>query len=215
MLSNYKLSKLCLLFSFKIVLNQEIKGNMKTIILTLALAHISLMMNALNENKVTKSVDDTINKSSVTILNADLEILVSSFQQELWPVYFNYRRRQLKDAQKNNISPVEFLNLCRSIRDSAVQLQVARYDSYTKDKERLGVVALVGGFSAMGLFGSAAAYSGQGNDIITGSLVFLGVIGFLAIPAAAIYSSVPHQKRKSVLFRDLPIAYNQYVESHP
>lgn len=188
---------------------------MKTIILTLALAHITLSMNALNINKYIKSADDTINKSSAPVLKPDQQTMVSFNQKELLPVYFNYRRRQLKDAQKNNISPVEFLILCRSIRDSAVQLQVARYDSFTKDKERLGVVALIGGFSAMGLFGSAAAYSGQGNDAITGSLVFLGVIGFLAIPAAAIYSSVPHQKRKSVLFRDLPIAYNQYVESHP
>lgn len=188
---------------------------MKTIILTLVLAHITLIMNALNENKYIKSACDTINKSSMLLLKSDPEIMVPSNQKELLPVYFNYRRRQLKDAHKNDISPVEFLNLCRSIRDSAVQLQVARYDSYTKDKERLGVVALVGGFSAMGLIGSAAAYRGQGNDVITGSLIFLGVIGFLAIPAAAIYSSVPHQKRKSVLFRDLPIAYNQYVESHP
>lgn len=188
---------------------------MKTIILTLALVHITLMMNALNENNYTKSLGDTIMKSSMSVLKSDPETIVSSNQKELLPVYFNYRRRQLKDAQKNNISPVEFLNLCRSIRDSAVQLQVARYDSYTKDKERLGVVALVGGFSAMGLFGSAAAYTGQGNDAITGSLIFLGVVGLLAIPAAAIYSSVPHQKRKSVLFRDLPVAYNQYVESHP
>jgi len=42
----------------------------------------------------------------------------------------------------------------------------------------------------------------------------VGVVGFLAIPVVAIYSSVPHQKRKAVLYRDLPIAYNQYVESH-
>lgn len=97
-------------------------------------------------------------------------------------------------------------------------MQVARYDAFTKDKERLGAIALLGGFSAIGLFGSAAATAAsgaQGNEVLTGSLVCLGVVGLLAIPAAAIYSSIPHQKRKAVLFQDLPIAYNQYVELQP
>jgi hypothetical protein len=40
------------------------------------------------------------------------------------------------------------------------------------------------------------------------------VVSVLVIPAVAIYSSVPHQKRKAVLFRDLPIVYNHYVETH-
>ena len=136
-------------------------------------------------------------------------------QGKLKPVYFNFRHRKLRDVYKNEIQPLEFLHLCRSINDSAIQLQVARYDAFTRDKATLGVVALGGGFSAIGLLGSAAASSSsQGTDAVTGSLVLLGVVGVLAIPVAAIYSSVPHQKRKAVLFRDLPIAYNQFVESH-
>jgi len=136
-------------------------------------------------------------------------------QEKLVPVYFDYRFRKLKDFQKNTIQPIAFLNLCRTINDSAVQLQVARYDAFTKDKERLGVVALGSGFSAIGLLGSAGASSAsQGNETMTGTLAFLGVIAALAIPVVAIYSSVPHQKRKAVLFKDLPVAYNQYVETH-
>jgi hypothetical protein len=133
---------------------------------------------------------------------------------KLMPVYFNFQRRQLRDADKKIINPIEFLNLCRTISDSAVQQQVARYDAFTKDKARLGVVALGGGFAAIGLLGTTAAVSEQGNDAITGSFAFLGVVALLAIPAAAIYSSVPHQKRKAVLFKDLPIVYNYYVLSH-
>jgi hypothetical protein len=134
--------------------------------------------------------------------------------QSLMPVYFNFQKRQLRDADKNIINPIEFLNLCRAIPDSAIQQQVARYDAFTKDKERLGLVALCGGFSAMALFGTTAAVSQQGNDVLTGSVAFVGVVALLAIPASAIYSSVPHRKRKGVLFKDLPIAYNQYIESH-
>lgn len=135
-------------------------------------------------------------------------------QGKLLPVYFNFHKRQLRDLNKNIISAVDFLNLCRSINDTAIQIQVARYDSYTKDKQRLGLIALGGGFSAMGLLGSAVVTGGQGNDMIAGTCAFLGVISVLMIPASAIYSSVPHQKRKAVLFRDLPVAYNQYVETH-
>lgn len=138
-------------------------------------------------------------------------------QEKLKPVYFNFHRRQLKDINKNKIEPMEFLNLCRSIKDSAIQLQITRYDAFTKDKERLSVVVLGSGFATMGLLGSAgasAASGSQGNYVVTGSLLYLGIISLITIPVTAIYSSVPHQQRKAVLFRDLPIAYNQYVESH-
>lgn len=179
---------------------------MKTI--TLSIALMICFFSSTSQNELTVNQSTSYNLESTQFYS----------QEKLRPVFFNFRRRQLKDFQKNNIQPLEFLNLCRSIQDSAIQLQIARYDSFTKDKERLGVVALGGGFSAIGLLGSAAATAssgGQGSDVITGTLACLGVVGLLAIPAAAIYSSVPHQKRKTVLFRDLPIAYNQYVESHP
>ena len=66
----------------------------------------------------------------------------------------------------------------------------------------------------MGFLGSAAANSYQENNMVSGTLIFLGVASVLVIPALAIYSTVPHQKRKTVLFRDLPVAYNYYVERH-
>jgi len=179
---------------------------MKTITLSIAFILCSIAGKAQSE------------LASAPVNKYNLESQQFSAHEQLSPVYFNYSKRQLKDIYKENISPIEFLNLCRSIQDSAIQLQVARYDAFTKDKERLGVIALGGGFSAIGLLGSAGAASssggGQGNDVITASLACLGVVGLLAIPIAAIYSSVPHQKRKAVLFRDLPIAYNLYVESH-
>lgn len=146
--------------------------------------------------------------------NYNLELHSQLSQQKLQPVYFNFRKRQLKDENKNVISPLEFLNLCRSINDSAIQSQVARYDSYTKDKQRLGLIALGSGFSAIALLGSAGVNSELGNEFVTGSCAFMGVVCVLVIPAMAIYSSVPHQRRKAVLFRDLPIVYNHYVETH-
>lgn len=134
--------------------------------------------------------------------------------KKLTPVYFNCSKRQLKDFKKNRIDPKEFLNLCRYINDTAVQLQVARYDAFTKDKERLGLIALCGGFSAICFIGSAGASSESGNNVTTSSFAFFGIVGLLIIPVTAICSSVPHQRRKTVLFRDLPIAYNQFVENN-
>ncbi len=135
-------------------------------------------------------------------------------QDELSPVYFNFHKRQLKDLNKNVINPIDFLNLCRTINDTLIQIQVARYDAFTRDKQRLGLISLGSGFAAMGFLGSAAANSYQENNMVSGTLIFLGVASVLVIPALAIYSTVPHQKRKTVLFRDLPVAYNYYVERH-
>jgi hypothetical protein len=146
--------------------------------------------------------------------NYNLEANQLNTPERLTPVYFNFHKRELRDLNKQVISAVEFLNLCRTINDTAIQIQVARYDSYTKDKQRLGLIALGSGFVAMGSLGTVGATAGQGNDVITGSFAFFGVLSALVIPAAAIYSSVPHQKRKAVLFRDLPIVYNHYVETH-
>jgi hypothetical protein len=175
---------------------------MKTI--TLSIAFIMCCL--------THKAQDVLSSSPTT--NYNLEANQLNTPEILSPVYFNFHKRELRDLNKKVISATEFLNLCRNINDTAIQIQVARYDSFTKDKQRLGLIALGSGFAAMGLFGSAGATAGQGNDVITGSFAFFGVVGALVIPAAAIYSSVPHQKRKAVLFRDLPVAYNHYVETH-
>lgn len=131
---------------------------------------------------------------------------------EYLPVYFNYRRRLLKYNGTERIGGTEFLNLCRAIQDSAVQEQLARYDAYTAEKQKLGLAALGSGFAGFAFIGGAAA-NGQNNETATATLAFTGVMAVLAIPVIAIYSSVPHQRRKAVLFRDLPVAYNLFVET--
>ena len=85
--------------------------------------------------------------------------------EKLTPVYFNFHKRELRDLNKQNFSS-RILNLCRSINDTAIQIQVARYDSYTKDKQRLGLIALGSGFAAMAS-GTVGTTAGQGNDAIS------------------------------------------------
>jgi hypothetical protein len=173
---------------------------MKTTILTIAMMFCFLINKSQNEYE-----------SKETLLYAKSE--TSLVTKKLNPVYFNFSRRQLRDAQKNAISPIEFLNTCRSINDSVVQFQVARYDAFTRDKQKLGLIALGSGFSAFALLGTAVSTAEQNNNTnASASFAFFGTVALIAIPVIAIYSTVPHQKRKSVLFRDLPIAYNQYVE---
>jgi hypothetical protein len=173
---------------------------MKTIAFTTALLFCSLLGTSQNEREA-------------NLATCAREKTTGFYRQQLSPVYFHYRRRQLKDAYKNNIPPLEFLNLCRSINDSAVQAQVARYDNYTRDKQKLGLGALASGATAFALLGGSAGFAESQNSNASAAFGFFGAIAFLAIPAIAIYTSVPHQKRKAVLFRDLPIAYNQYIES--
>lgn len=127
------------------------------------------------------------------------------------PVYFNYRRRQLKYNGVERIDGISFLNMCRSIKDSAVQEEVARYDELTVQKQKLGFAMMGGAFAAFACFGGAAA-NDQGKPELTVMLVGTGAFCAMAVPAIAIYSSVPHQKRKTILFRDLPVAYNAFVE---
>lgn len=138
--------------------------------------------------------------------------LVSNSTNCYLPVFFNYRRRQLKYNGLRKMDPVVFLTMCRGINDSIVQGQVARYDEYTREKQKLGFGALGCGFAAFGLLGGASAIP-QGDALLPTSLVFTGVLALVAVPVIAIYSGVPHKKRKAVLFRDLPVAYNLFVES--
>lgn len=173
---------------------------MKTIAFTIAILFCSLLSKS--QNAAGTNYTSCCQKEAIMF-----------YPQKLSPVYFNYRKRQLKDAYRNTIPPLEFLSLCRSINDSAVQAQVIRYDNYTKDKQKLGLGALASGATAFALLGSSVGFAESQNTNASAGFGFFGAVAFLAIPAIAIYSSVPHQKRKAVLFRDLPIAYNQYIES--
>lgn len=129
----------------------------------------------------------------------------------LYPVYFNYRRRQLQ-CNGRRLDGMTFLNMCRSIPDSSIQEQVARYDEYTAQKQKLGFGAMGSGFAGIAFFGGALG-SGNANPEANTVLAIMGGACVLAVPVLAIYTSVPHQKRKAVLFRDLPVVYNAYVET--
>lgn len=127
------------------------------------------------------------------------------------PVYFNYRRRRLVHKGRP-LDGLLFLKMCRAIGDSAVQEQVARYDELSREKQRLGFGMLGSSFTGFALLGGVISNS-AGEPELSSMLGLASGIAILAVPAMAIYSSVPHRQRKAVLFRDLPIAYNAYVEA--
>ena len=129
------------------------------------------------------------------------------------PVYYNFERRQLFYNGSEKISGKDFLEICRSINDSLIQIQLDRYDEYTRKKIALTVGAIVLGCTAYAtLLGSAVA-TDQENPSMQISLVVCGLTSLIATPICAIGTSSPHHKRKEILFRDLPIAYNNFVES--
>ena len=180
---------------------------MKTTGILFVLIICGFVSNAQTNTALSVSKTDTVNVFQKQEMRLSRQIT-----QEYLPVYFNYRRRLLKYNGTQRMGGAEFLSLCRTIQDSAVQEQVARYDAYTTEKQKLGLAALGSGFAGFALLGGAAANT-QSNETVTATLAVTGVMAVLAIPAIAIYSSVPHQKRKIVLFRDLPIAYNLFVET--
>jgi hypothetical protein len=116
------------------------------------------------------------------------------------------------------INSRHFLESCRGINDPRIQDQIHKYDKLTGNKKKiLGamIVCGVGGYITTMISVSAMSGSGRTPE---GAYTALGVglaSLFLATPILAISSGVPHQKRKEILFRDLPEAYNFYVLSEP
>lgn len=130
-------------------------------------------------------------------------------QELLSPVLYSYTRRKLL-YKGQRISGLQLINLCRNIPDSAIQAQLECYDELTRRKAQI--------LTATGLSGVACIASVQiisiqpsGNDVYFGAIAAGAAIG---AGIAAICSSIPHQKRKAILFYYLPIAYNNYVLTH-
>lgn len=137
--------------------------------------------------------------------------------QELQPVYYNFSQRKLYYKPGMRLNGNEFLNLCRSINDPAIQDQVARYDQLTRKKKGLigGMIACaVGGYVTM--MASMVAVSGSGyyNPNGYATMALGAAVLFIGTPVFAISTAFPHQKRKEILFRDLPEAYNFYATSN-
>jgi hypothetical protein len=132
----------------------------------------------------------------------------------LKPVYFNYTWRQLFYNGNIQMNGNNFLNMCRSIDDPQIQLQIARYNQLTRNKKNLLCAMIVCAASGyVTLMGSS--FASNGYDY-TRQYTIMGAgaaLLFIATPIIAISTSIPHQKRKEVIFRDLPAAYNFYVES--
>ena len=132
----------------------------------------------------------------------------------LKPVYYNFTKRRLYSSNKTPLNGAHFLELCRSINDPNVQHQIRRYDELNSRKKKLVAATIVCGvtgyvtlvtsaMSASSRYATDAPYIGMG----------IGAVAMLATPFLAISTTVPHQKRKEILFRDLPEAYNFHVTS--
>lgn len=131
----------------------------------------------------------------------------------LQPIYFNYSRRQLFYNKTVRENPKEFLNLCRTINDPQIKNQIARYDHLTQNKKIICgtmIGTAIAGY-LLTMVASAMPSNTPYNSGYQYPLIIGGVVCLLATPVLAITTSVPHQKRKEVLFRDLPDAYNFYV----
>lgn len=136
-------------------------------------------------------------------------MLSGSKTATLQPVFFHYTRRKLMCDGKR-LNPAVFLSICRCINDSAVQEQVARYDALTREKQRLGLGMIASSFSGFAFLGAALGSREPDQSLMFG--VTAGV-AILAVPVMAMCTTAPHQARKAILFRDLPVAYNAYLEA--
>lgn len=134
----------------------------------------------------------------------------------LKPVFYNFTRRRLYTNNKMPLNGHHFLELCRNINDPNVQLQIRRYDQLTNNKKKLvaaTIICGVGGYFVL----VASAMSGLSQYSTDRHYIGMGIgaAALLATPFLAISTGIPHQKRKEILFHDLPEAYNFYVTSQP
>lgn len=147
--------------------------------------------------------------------SASLQTSISENQiPEIQPVYFNYSRRQLLYNKDTRINPAYFLKLCRNINDAQVKNQIARYDQLTRNKKILVSAMFASGITGFSLMMASNGMYGTGVSTQSQYAVLFSGLGLLlATPVLAISTSIPHQKRKQILFRDLPNAYNFYAVS--
>ena len=135
-----------------------------------------------------------------------------SFQQpdengELKPVYFNYRKRKLV-CNGERMSGLDLINLCRSIPDSLIQQQIQCYDQLSNNKRWILRATLMCGVSVFVMSATASSTRSESSAYFAAG----AVATTLGSGITAICSSIPHQKRKAIMFRNLPVVYNRYVE---
>jgi hypothetical protein len=153
--------------------------------------------------------------SAYQLDEAKMETIVTKNDCDgLKPVFYNFTRRRLYTGNKMPLNPRHFLELCRTINDPAIQEQIRRYDQLTRNKRKLiGALIFTGVAGYVTFIGSAIAASTSSGD---GASIGMGIGAasmLIVTPALAISTTAPHQKRKEILFHDLPEAYNQYVTS--
>jgi len=141
-------------------------------------------------------------------------VIKKNEDDKLKPVFYNFTRRRLYTSNKMPLNGQHFLELCRNISDPNVQLQIRRYDQLSHNKKKLVTATLlcgIGGYVTLvaSTMSGLSQYSTNRHYIGMG----IGAAALLATPFLAISTGIPHQKRKEILFHDLPEAYNFYVTS--
>lgn len=136
----------------------------------------------------------------------------------LKPVYYNFSKRRLYSSNKMPLNGRHFLDLCRGINDERVELQIRRYDQLSANKRKLvtaTIICGVGGYLTFigSVMNASSGYSHNGSPYVAMGIGAAAL--FIATPILAISTGIPHQKRKEILFRDLPEAYNFHVAANP
>jgi hypothetical protein len=176
---------------------------MKTIFYIIALS-FCIQFNSKAQYNSSYQVDEVVTEPIVKKNNCN----------GLKPVFYDFTHRRLYTSNKTPLNPQQFLELCRGINDTGIQEQIIRYDQLTDSKRKLiGTMIFTGVAGCVAMMGSLGMQSTNGNS--AGMVAGIGAAAaFIVTPAIAISTTAPHQKRKEILFHDLPEAYNLYVTTH-
>jgi len=158
---------------------------------------------------VNTPVSDSSTPSNLTIENKAVQ------QQSLTPVYFSSTRR-LIIYKERKINYQLFVDMCRNINDSLIQEQILLYNTYTHQKNSLGILAfssIAGSIGMMGLSSTITTNNGS-TDNLKQMYAGVSICALVTSVVSFIATSIPHNKRKIIAFHDLAIAYNLYVEKY-
>jgi hypothetical protein len=181
-----------------------------------------------SRNAVPELVEGTNKKMRHLFFIASFLFAISAFSfansvpnDSLKKVCSDYKKRKLLLDCAIRLHPEEFLHMCSEAKNEKVQNTLLHYNKTKKHRNDFrtaaiifgagaGLIYIVGGLTYIEAVGTnnKLQENSAATLIIGGNFVFCGSLTF------TILSATKNFKRKKLLYKELPEAYNFYVQGH-
>ncbi len=132
----------------------------------------------------------------------------------------DHKKRSLLLDCTTKLHPDEFLYMCENAKNDKVQNTLLFYNKTNKQKKGFRTAAIVSGAATGVLYAvgflSYIEAAGTNNKMAENSaatIILGGNIAFCGSITFTILSAIKNKKRKKILYKELPDAYNFYVQN--